>query len=152
MIVSYDIFTCAFLAKITEYDFIHLSEENRQALVDGYLKRACAKFSEVCEYDLTGDDETRTFTFEKNGVSITPNHLEEIIDIVSTGMLVQWFTQYFYKQENLENTLNTTDYSSYSPAELLYRMTNAFDMCKTDFIAAVREYSYRHGDLTCLHM
>lgn len=153
MKVSYDVFTAAFLSKITEYDFIHLSEENRQTLVDGYMKRACAKFSEVCEYDIVnGDDEERTFEFVKNNIDITPGELEEIIDIVSTGMLVQWFTQYFYKQENLENVLNTSDFSSYSPAELLYRMTNAFDVCKTDFIAMVREYSYRHGDLTDLHI
>ena len=153
MTVSYDIFTGAFLAKITEYNFIHMSEPNRQELVDGYMRRACAKFGEVCEYDiLNGDHVNRTFDLQKNGVDISTGELDEIVDIVSTGMLVQWFNQYFYKQENLENMLNTSDFSSYSPAELLYRMTNAYEMCKKDFTNAIREYSYRHGDLTCLHL
>lgn len=152
MVVTYDVFTTVFLAKLIEYDFIRMREPMRTELVDGYMKRACAKFSEVCEYDIVhGDDEARTFTLEKDGVSITPSELDEIVDIVSLGMLVQWFTQQYYNQENMKNMLNTSDFSHYSPSELLYRMTSAFEMCKRDFEFAVREYSYRHGDLTKLH-
>ena len=152
MVVTYDIFTSVFLAKLTEYDFIRMQDQMRQELVDGYMKRACAKFGEVCEYDIIhGDDNARTFTLEKDGVDITPSELDEIVDIVSLGMLVQWFTQQYYNQENMKNMLNTTDFSHYSPSELLYRMTSAFEMCKSDFANAVREYSYRHGDLTNLH-
>lgn len=153
MTVSYDVFVCAFLSKLTEYDFIRMESDMRRELVDGYLKRACAKFGEVCEYDIVnGDDNTRTFMLEKNGIAIPTSHLDEIVDIVSLGMIVQWFTQQFYNQENMKNMLSTTDYSFYSPSELLYRMTSAYEMCKSDFTNAIREYSYRHGDLTTLHL
>lgn len=149
MIVSYDTFTEAFLAKITEYKFLKLNENSRQAICDGYMKRACAKFSEVCKHDIaTGDDETRTFTL--NGV--TSMELDEIIDIVSDGMVYQWMSQHMHKQENLENMLTTSDFSAYSPAELTYRITNAYEKCGRKFTNAVREYSYRHGDLTNLHL
>lgn len=152
MIVSYDVFTAAFLAKITEYSFIHLSDENRQELVDGYMKLACAEFSEVCTAGIdVGNDEERYFDLHHQDKDLTSSECDEIIDIVTEGMLVQWFKQYYYKAENLENNLNTIDFTSYSPAELLYRMTTAYNMCKADFIAKIREYSYRHGDLTCLH-
>ena len=83
---------------------------------------------------------------------MTPGELDEIADIVSEGMVVQWMKPYTYKQENLENMLNTADFSAYSPAELLKRVVNAYDMCRDHFIQAVREYSYRHGDLTDLHL
>lgn len=43
MTVSYDVFTQAFLSKVTEFDFCRLPEKNRRELVDGYMKRACAK-------------------------------------------------------------------------------------------------------------
>lgn len=153
MIVSYDTFTAAFLAKITEYNFILLSDENRQALVDGYMKLACAEFSEVCTVGIdAGDDEKRQFDLTDNGVDLKPSEVDEIIEIVTEGMLVQWFKQYYYKAENLENMLNSSDFTSYSPAELLYRMTTAYNMVKDDFIAKKREYSYRHGDLTTLHI
>lgn len=149
MIVSYDRFTEAFLAKITEYNFLRLTEQNRQELIDGYMKRACSRFNEVCRYDITGgNDELREFDFP----GITNGELDEILDIVSDGMLEQWFRQHMYKQENLENMLNTSDFTSYSPAELTYRITNAYNMCKRDYTNRIREYSYRHADLTDLHL
>lgn len=149
MIVSYDLFTEAFLSKITEYDFCVLSETDRQTIVDGYMKRACAHFSKVCAYEMpVSDTAERSFDLDV----ADDVDLDEIVDIVSEGMLLQWMKQHMYKQENLELTLNTADFTSYSPAELLYRMTNAYKMIKRDFTVMMREYSYRHGDLTDLHI
>ena len=148
MVVSYDLFTEAFLSKVTEYNFCKLSEQNRQALVDGYMKRACAQFSEVCKNVRDLDDANRTITMD----DLTVNELDEIVEIVTEGMLVQWMKPYTYKQENLENMLNTADFSSYSPAELLKRVVDAYKLCKREFVVRSREYSYRHGDITDLHL
>lgn len=149
MTVSYDVFTEAFLAKVTEYRFGSLSDSNRQALVDGYMKRACAQFGEVCKYDImNGDDTERAFSFE----NITPGEVTEIVDIVSEGMLLQWMKPYVFMQKNLEMILVTVDHSVHSQAELLNRVTGLYDMCKKNYIDMVREYSYRHGDLTGLHV
>lgn len=149
MIVSYDLFTSAFLDKVTEYKFIRLMEEDMQAMIDGYMRRACAHFSEVCKYDIAnGDNEQRTFNLE----GITESELDEIVDIVTEGMLVQWMKPYVYAEENLQNMLNTSDFSAYSPAELLYRIKAAYEMCRKDFTRMMRDYSYRHGDLTDLHL
>jgi len=57
---------------------------------------------------------------------------------------------YFFRADNLENVLNTADFSAYSPAELLYRITSAYNEAKRDFRNMVREYSYNHGDLSNL--
>lgn len=149
MIVSYDMFTEAFLEKVTEHKYLSLSETNRQQLVDHYMKRACAQFSDVCKYDImNGDNDTRTFNFE----NAAEWEVDEIIDIVSDGMLVQWMKPYTYKHDNLENVMNTTDFSTYSPAELLHRIVEEYKMCKKEFVSRKREYSYRHGDLTDLHL
>lgn len=149
MTVSYDVFTEAFLAKVTEYRFPTFTEKNRQALVDGYMKRVCAKFGEVCKYDLmNGNDETRTFEME----GINAGELAEITDIVSEGMLVQWMKPYVFMQKNLEMILVTSDHSVHSQAELLNRITGLYSLCSKNYINMVREYSYRHGDLTELHV
>lgn len=149
MTVKYDAFINAFLSKITEYDFLQLEESDRQAIVLGYLKRSCSQFSKVCKYDIAnGDDDAMEYKLD----NATEDEVEEILDIVSDGMVYQWLKQYLYKQENLENMLTTADYARYSPAELTYRVTNAYNMCKKDFTARMREYSYRHGDLTDLHI
>lgn len=145
---SYDVFTEAFLDKVKDYDFLKLKEYDQTRTVDGYMKRACAQFNKICLYDLVhGDDMVRELDVEIDDADV-----EEIADIVSEGMLVQWFKPYFYKQESYELQINTRDYSSYSPAELLYRITNAYKMSKRDFTNMMREYSYRHGDLTDLHL
>ena len=83
---------------------------------------------------------------------IPEKDLDEISDIISEGMLVQWMKPYMYKQENYENMINTTDYSGYSPAELLNRITAAYKMCKRDFSNMMKDYSYNHGDLSELHL
>lgn len=148
MSLSYDIFTSAFLNKVTEYDFIPLDSYERNSIVDGYMKRACSQFNRLCQYDLSDyDDAVREFS-----VTIPDNDIDEIADIVSEGMLVQWMKPYFYRADNLENILNTSDFSAYSPAELLYRITSAYNQAKRDFTNMMREYSYNHGDLSDLSL
>lgn len=66
--------------------------------------------------------------------------------------LVQWMKPYTYHQESLENVLNTKDFSTYSPAELLLRISNAYTAARKEFTNMMREYSYNHGDLTDLHL
>ena len=148
MSVSYDVFAGAFLSKITEYTFMQLQEENRTAIVDGFLKRAVPKFAKVCRYNLTEcDDSARVFLAD-----IPADELDEIVDIVSEGMLEQWMKPYVYRQENLENILNSRDFTTYSPAELLLRVGNAHAKVQRDYTNMIREYSYNHGDLSDLHL
>lgn len=147
--IPYDLFTGAFLSKVSEFEFISLPEEDRTAIVDGYMKRAINAFKKNCKYDLisTGDDDTREFS-----VDIPRNAIDEIVDIVSEGMIVQWLKPYVYKQELLENSLTTRDFSMYSPAELLMRVGNAYTKAQKDYTQAIREYSYNNGKLTELHI
>lgn len=147
--VPYDVFAGAFLAKISEYSFLSLAEKDRTEMVDGFMKRALSAFRKNCKYDLftTGNDETRTFS-----VDIPEADLTEIADIVSEGMVSQWLKPYVNKQENLENVLNTKDVTTYSPAELLMRVGNAYTKVQRDYTNMIREYSYNHGDLSDLHL
>lgn len=147
--VPYDVFAGAFLAKISEYSFLSLAEEDRTEIVDGFMKRALSAFRKNCKYDLftTGNDTTRTFS-----VDIPEADLTEIADIVSEGMVSQWLKPYVNKQENLENVLNTKDFTTYSPAELLMRVGNAYAKAQKDYTSMIREYSYNHGDLSDLHL
>jgi hypothetical protein len=85
-------------------------------------------------------------------IDIADEDMDEIVDIISEGMLVQWMKPFTYKQENLENVLNTRDFSTYSPAELFLRISDAYASAKKDFTNMMREYSYNHGDLTDLHL
>lgn len=149
MSVPYDLFTGAFLSKVTEYDFMSMSDFERTETVDGYMKRSIAAFRHICKYDLTttADDIAREFDAD-----VEPEDLDEIVDIVSEGMLVQWMKPYTYRQESLENVLSTKDFSTYSPANLLQQIRSAYRSTQRDFTNMMREYSYNHGDLSELHL
>lgn len=148
MTISYDDVIGIFLSKITEFELLNLVEEDRNYLLDGFLTRAAVSFGKVCDYDLSlKDDEEREFTVE-----FEESDKDEICDILSEGMLVQWLKPYVYKQELLENVLNTNDFTTYSPAELLLRVGNAYQKAQKDYTQMIREYSFNHGDLTELHI
>ena len=144
MSVSFDVFVGAFLEKITERDLLALAPQERDETVLGYMKRAISGFKKNCRYDLTTtrDDENRIFDVEIDG-----EDLDEVADIVSEGMIVQWLKPYVYRQELLENAINTRDFTTYSPAELLMRVGNAYAAAQKDYRQMVREYSFNTGDL-----
>jgi len=149
MTVSFDDFTEAFLTRITEYNYLNIDEDTVEATIDSFMLRAISEFREVCGSLFDSFDTAR----RKVDINVDSEiDLHEVIDIVTEGMVVQWLNAYVYKQENLENMLNTNDFSQYSPAELTYRLTNLFNTTKNSFIQKVRNYSYRHGNLTELHI
>lgn len=153
MSVPYNLFTEAFLSKISEYEFVRLIDKEGTSIVtkiiDGYMKRSISLFKKNCRYDFTttAQDKEREFIVE-----VTPEDLDELVDIISEGMIVQWLKPYTYQQELLENTLNTKDFTTYSPAELLTRIGNAYKKAQKDYIQMIREYSFNHGDLSDLHL
>lgn len=149
MSLSYDVLVGAFLSKIAEYDLTQFEPEDRDVIVDGYLRSAVAAFKKNCKYDLTSAANSKKRRFD---IEIADDDLDELVDILSEGMLVQWMKPYVYKQENLENLLNTRDFTTYSPAELLMRVGNAYAKVQKDYTQMIREYSYNHGDLTVLHL
>lgn len=149
MSVSYDLFTEAFLNKITEFDILHLEPEDRVAIVDGYMKKALSEFQYVCSYDFvtTGDDTERIF-----GVEVVGKDLNDIVNIVSEGMVCQWLKPYIYKQQMLSNVLNTRDFTAYSPAELLKQVRTTYNEAQRNFTQMVREYSYEHANIRSYHI
>lgn len=149
MSIPYDIFVGAFLEKITEYELGFLATDDRDEIVHGYMKRSIAGFKKNCKYNLVS---SRVDELGEFNVDIPSDDLDEIVDIISEGMVVQWLKPYVYKQELLENTINTRDFTTYSPAELLMRIGNAYEKAQKDYTQMIREYSYNNGDLSDLHL
>lgn len=149
MAVSYDVFGDAFLQKVTDYDIAVIDDYDRNMIVDGCMKRAIAQFKKICKYDFskTGDDVIREFNVE-----VADGDMDELADIISEGMVVQWLKPYTFKQDNLQQFLNTRDFSSYSPAEMLNRISGIYKSSERAFTRMMKEYSYNHGDLTVLNL
>jgi hypothetical protein len=155
MTIPYDTFKGAFLSKITEYELYNMydsgDDDVADAIVDGCMKRTVSNsmFKKVFGIDFLGnaDDDSRAFN-----VDIKEDALDEIVDIVSEGMVEHWLKPYLYNQENLQNILNTRDYTMYSPAELILRIGNAHKQAHANYVHLIREHSYNVGDLTSLHL
>lgn len=147
--MPYDLIIEAFLSKISEYELMQLDVDSRTNEVDDYLKRALSAFRKNCRYDLFT---TRNDTERRFDVEVADEDVDELVEIISEGMLVQWLKQYVNQQELMQTVLNTRDFTQYSPAELLMRVGNAYKQAKNDYTQMIREYSYNHGDLSDLHI
>lgn len=150
MRISYDMVIEAFLLKISEYSFLEIPEEAaRNEIVENYMKRAIVAFKNVCKYDLTTTQDNGERKFNTD---ILDEDVDELLDIISEGMIVQWLKPYLYKQELLQNSLNTKDFTTYSSSGLLDKVREVYKGAQQDFTQAVREYSYNKGELSDLHL
>lgn len=156
MVVSYDEFTTVFLDKIREYEFLSMEDEVRTEIIDGYMIRAFTEFKKNLHYNFLGfaDNVNRQFDFSNEPQEVQDklaDDLTEIVNIVTDGMCLQWMKPYKNSQENLENVLNTRDFTLYSPAELLKQVRTTYKSLSDEYKQEIREYSFNHMDLEELH-
>ena len=146
MATSYDKFAKYFLYKIKEYSFAEMLPEVRIDMVDTYMRMAVSELEEICTtHNLAKRDECDR-SFDEDIPDI-------IVNIVSDGMVKFWLRQYVFNPHNLENYLNTRDFTlAASPANVLKEVRETYELMAKTFTQGMREYSYRTGDLTSLHM
>ena len=148
MIVSYDTIIREFLLKITEYKLLGLPESTRNEIVQGYLRDALSDFSTECREPIVAfDDENEQVEFENNELDV-----RGMVKLVALGMTYYWFQPYILHQDLLELRLNTADFYSYSPAELLKQVRIAYGDVRRNYMHDLRAWTYSHGDLTDLHI
>ena len=141
----YKAFIDTFLDKISDYKLLNYEDYLVDELAVGYIKRVCTKFDKICQADLSQQDDNE-YAFLSDEID------DEIIDIVTDGMVVEWLRQYVNNSDNLENILNTKDFTMYSSKNLLAEIKSLYQDEQKAFTNSMREYSYNHGDLSNLHL
>ncbi len=141
----YKAFIDTFLDKISDYKLLNYEYYLVDELAVGYMKRVCTKFDKICQADLSQQDDNE-YAFLSDEID------DEIIDIVTDGMVVEWLRQYVNNSDNLENILNTKDFTMYSSKNLLAEIKSLYQDEQKAFTNSMREYSYNHGDLSNLHL
>ena len=141
----YKAFIDTFLDKISDYKLLNYEDYLVDELAVGYMKRVCTKFDKICQADLSQQDDNE-YAFLSDEID------DEIIDIVTDGMVVEWLRQYVNNYDNLENILNTKDFTMYSSKNLLAEIKSLYQDEQKAFTNSMREYSYNHGDLSNLHL
>ena len=141
----YKAFIDTFLDKISDYKLLNYEDYLVDELAVGYMKRVCTKFDKICQADLSQQDDNE-YAFLSDEID------DEIIDIVTDGMVVEWLRQYVNNSDNLEDILNTKDFTMYSSKNLLAEIKSLYQDEQKAFTNSMREYSYNHGDLSNLHL
>lgn len=130
----------SFLGKITDYDLPKFDDTDRKEILYGYMKSACVNFNKACKVNLYDRDETL--------LQFNVNLDDEIIDIISELMIVEWLKPKILSTENLKNCLSTKDFSLFSPANLLKEIRETFTLCKNNTRSLINNYSFSHADFT----
>lgn len=140
-ITDYEVIYNSFLSKVRDYDFAKYLDDDLDELLLGYLNVACTRFNS-CEKDLSlRDDELKMFEVLLN---------DEEVEILANHMVCCWLESKVNDLDLLKNTLNTTDFSFFSPANLLSTMKERYKEAKLDARKLTNEYSFRKKDLKSL--
>lgn len=138
MNTSYSTVYSWFLDKVTAYSLAMFTDTEKEEIVYGYMRSACAKFRS-CKIDLSDkDDDLQEFNAELS---------DEILDIISENMVVAWLQPKLNNEENLVNALSTKDYSVFSPANLLDKISNVYELATKNSKKMMSNYSFNHGKL-----
>lgn len=128
----------SFLGKVTDYDLPKFNDIEREEIIEGYMVSACVKFNKVCLVDLYDrDDDLKQFNKDLD---------DEIIDIITENMLVEWLKPKLLSTENLENALSTKDFTLFSPANLLSNIRETMNLIKKEARVLINNYSFNNAD------
>ncbi|MBQ0036422.1 MAG: hypothetical protein KBT35_05850 [Firmicutes bacterium] len=143
MATSYDEIFLSFKDNITDSDILLLSEELQTETMIALMKKAINRCGRICNgVDLSDrDDELLTFNVD------VP---DDFIEIITEWMTVFWLKPYLNNTENFRNILNTKDFSFFSPANLLEKISNTYKNTYKHARSLTNEYSYIHADMTRL--
>lgn len=106
------------------------------------LDVAVGDFEEICKQDLT-DREDDILAF-----NIALTNREK--DILALGMVLHFVEPFVYNTDALQNALNTKDFSLYSPANLLEKMTDLMTTTEHRLRGEINLYSFRNGEIAGL--
>lgn len=142
MPTSFDEIYKRFLAKIADYEMLEYGEATLEEYLLDLLTASIDDFSELCKQDISTVDLSLSMFY------VTLTQREK--DILALGMVVHWIRPKVYNSDMLRNVLNTKDYSVYSPANLLEKMTDLLEKTEMELDQKMKMYSYRNEDMASL--
>ena len=127
------------LFKLKDYDFLQLESGLRNQILHNYLISAQSEFQHCAKQDLSQRNDEEEFYEEDLD--------EDVIEILCLGVAYYWMSANTLDSDKMRNHLNTKDYSVYSPANLLDKLSTLRKDLRKEFEQAIKKYTYRVGDL-----
>ena len=129
-------------ARVRNYDFLDYDAITRLEYQKDLLALAVSDFEDICKQDLN-DREDDILSF-----AATLTNREK--DILALGMVLHFVEPYVYNTDALQNALNTKDFSLYSPANLLEKMTELMEMTEKRLRREINLDSFRNNEISGL--
>ena len=131
-----------FRSRIRNYDFLEFDDFTILQYQYSLLIQSIFDFSDICKTDIEDyDSELMVFNQKLTGKEI---------NILSLGMMVHFLEPYVYNTDALQNAISTKDFSVYSPANLLEKMTELLKETKKELKKEVNLYSFKNGEISDL--
>lgn len=130
--------------KFTDYTFLNIISDFKEAVLQNYLLSAVVDFQPICRYDLSKYDLEKCEFEESLG-------LEEI-DILALGIAVYWLSGQSLNKELLKNRVYSTGYNGFSPANLLKEIHSLKSDLEMDYWGKMNLYSVRYGSIDTLRV
>ena len=129
--------------RIKDYDKEGYTDELFEQAERDLLTLAIDDFSDICVQDLNDYNE------ELKEFNIDLSRKEQ--NVLSLGMIVHWIEPYIYNSDALRNAMSTKDFTFFSPANLLEKMTDLYKLSQENLRAEMNAYSFRMNDVSELN-
>lgn len=135
----YSVLYDSVLSKVKDYDFLSLTESEVYEIMFDYIRPAIVKFKS-CKQNLKNrDDLCECFNFELT---------DDEVEILSDFMVVTYLdSNYIRVPAAMKQQLSSKDFNTFSPAELLGKVTSVRNKYMQEAKQTMVDYSYRDSKL-----
>lgn len=122
-----------FLAKISDYSFVSLTQEELEANLETFLNSAIVQFRRCKKSLYLRDNVAKTFDEDLT---------DEEQEILSKFMVVEYLTPKLVTADLLQQTLSSRDFKLYSQANHIKEIRDLRNEMKNEVIKMMTEYTY----------
>lgn len=127
-----------FLAKISDYSFVSLTQDELEANLESFLSGAIVQFRRCKKSLYLRDNITKVFEENLN---------EEEQEILSKLMVVEYLTPRLVTADLLQQTLSSRDFRLYSQANHIKEIRDLRNAIKNEASRMMTDYTYYNFDM-----
>lgn len=158
MATAYSVIYDAFLDEITDPDLLLLADDVQEEIKRSYLEYAVKKCKSyigdidlslrtVIEVDPSSENYDEEYPYEDGFEADLP---DPVIVMLSWYMVVAWLKPYINNAELLRLHMNTKDFNTTSPANMVEKIGARFDEARRRARSLRNEYTYMINDVSTL--
>lgn len=138
MATSYEEIYGRFTAKITDYSFLNLTQDDLDKILESLLKSSVVKFRR-CKKNLSDRDNS----LKQFNEDLT----DEEQEIIAQLMIVEYLTPKIVTADLLQQTLSSKDFRLYSQANHIKEIKDLRNTMRNEANQMMTQYTYFNGNL-----